>query len=125
MQTERSELKSALETLKELRHGECVTDLTVALLDLVTAVQASGGKGSVTLTVKVQPFSKADSHTLMLTDEIKGKPPKVDRGATILFSDDHGELSRNDPRQPLLPELRQATVHPLREVIEKETASAE
>jgi hypothetical protein len=112
---ERREMKSIVETLKDLRHGDVITDLTVGLIDVVTAVRATGGSGTLTLTLRVKPFSKGDMHTLTIDDDVSLKLPRVEKGATILFANDENQLSRSDPRQPVLEGLRSpATVTPLR-----------
>lgn len=99
-------LKSFIDTLKEIRRGEVVTDLTVELHDLVAAVRATGKKGELTIVIKVKPASKGDVNTLVIEDEVKVKLPKPEKGTTILFATDDNMLQRNDPRQPELKGLR-------------------
>ena len=115
-------------TLRELRGGVALLDLSEALADLVVAVRGSGMKGALLLKITVAPASKgADNNTLILEDEVIVKRPKAPRGATILFSDENNILSRRDPRQPSLQMLAQVEPLPfaaLREsIIGKEAAS--
>src|SRR5262245_32131854 len=101
-----SEARGILETLKEVRRGALLDDLQVALRELVTAVRATGGKGSLVITLRVQPVSKADGDTVMLDDAIKVNKPKAATAATVLYATPEGELTRKDPRQPELAGLR-------------------
>jgi len=111
----KQEIRSFVETLKDIRHGDVIGDLTVNLLDVVTAVRATGGTGVLTLQIKVKPFSKGDLSTLAITDDVKIKLPRAEKGVSVLFADDRNQLTRTDPRQPELSGLRQpATVRPLR-----------
>lgn len=106
--------KNFLETLKEIRRGAVVDDLTQELRDLVAAVRATGSAGELTLTIKVRPAAKGDVNTLMIHDAVKVKLPKGEKGTTILFATDDNVLQRNDPRQPELKGLRQpGTVTPM------------
>ena len=108
-------------TLRELRGGVALLDLSEALADLVVAVRGSGMKGALLLKITVAPASKgADNNTLILEDEVIVKRPKAPRGATVLFADNDNILSRRDPRQPELKGLASVTVMPL---VSKEAAS--
>jgi hypothetical protein len=102
---DRTELPAITDTLCDIRHGDLITDLTVALHDVVTAVRATGGKGVLTLKLTIQPFSKGDPNTLTVFDDVSTKLPRSESPATIMFSTDDGILSRQDPRQPELKDL--------------------
>jgi hypothetical protein len=107
----RKELKSFLDTLRDIRNGAVITDLTLDLADLVGAVVATHTAGTLTLTLKVKPLGKGDENTLTILDEIKVKLPKPAKNPTVLYATDEHNLQRNDPRQPSLLGLRQpATV---------------
>lgn len=97
---------SFLETLQEIRRGEIVGDLTADLMDLVAAVKATGKRGEIHLVLKVKPASLGDIGTLVITDEIKVKLPKMEKGSTILYATDENLLQRKDPRQPELAGLK-------------------
>lgn len=101
------EAKSFMETLKDLRRGELLSELTDHLCEVVTAVRATGGAGTLTLTIRIKPFSKGDMSTLAVTDDIKTSLTTLEKGATILFANERNELQRQDPRQPELTGLRQ------------------
>jgi len=108
-------------TLRELRGGVALLDLSEALADLVVAVRSTGMKGALMLKISVAPASKGgDNDTLILEDEVIVRRPKAQKGATILFADNENILSRRDPRQPELRGLASVTVMPM---IGKEAAS--
>jgi hypothetical protein len=78
------------------------------LAEVVAAVIEHGKKGSLTLTINVEP-QKGDGNLVIVTDEVKAKVPKAPSPASAFFSDDHGNLSRRDPRQPEITGLRDAS----------------
>lgn len=88
--------------LHDLGRGEVIDEAAVMLSDLVQTVRATGKKGSFTLRVEVSPF-KGSSRQLMVTARPESKLPKGDPIAAIFFTDDAGNLLRNDPMQPALP----------------------
>jgi hypothetical protein len=96
-----------IDTLKEMRDGNVLTDLSTDLAELVSAVRATGKAGKLQLTITVKPVKKGGNHTLLVEDEIKVKQPEADREGTILYATDTNELSRRDPRQPELTGLRE------------------
>lgn len=97
-------LKAFTETLREIRQGALVDELSEQLRELVQRIGEVGGSGSLTLTIKLKRASKGSGNTLLLSDDIKVKKPIGEKGETILFATGEGELQRNDPRQPsLLP----------------------
>lgn len=84
--------------LIEQAGGKTETELTDGLRDLVNRVQDTGKKGTLQLTVTVAPM-KEDPSMLVVSDEIKLKLPEHDRKASIFWTDDDGNLLRNDPNQ--------------------------
>lgn len=95
-----------VDTLKDIRSGEAIDDLTEALRDVTAAVRATGKAGKLTYTIAVKPASKGNVNTLMLDDAITVKKPVKETETTIFFSTDENVLQRNDPRQPELKGLR-------------------
>lgn len=89
-----------------VRNGQLHVELSDALSKLVAAVKDHRKGGSLTLTLKIKPFSKGDSDTLVLEDQIVVKAPMGDKGATVFYATDRNGLSRQDPRQPELSGLR-------------------
>lgn len=84
--------------LVEQSNGRTHTELSEGLRDLVTRVIDTGKKGSITLTVNVEPM-KGAPETLVVTDAIKLKLPEHDRKASIFWPDPSGNLCRSDPNQ--------------------------
>jgi hypothetical protein len=102
-------MKGFLETFKVLRDGAAEADMNEHLEAMVAAVRETGRAGAITLTLKVRPASKGDVRVLTVEDLVKVTRPQPERGATVLFTTDDNQLQRNDPRQPELRGLREAT----------------
>lgn len=87
--------------LQEQRGGILHSELSRELAGIVQAVNEHGKTGTLTLKIKISP-SKIDG-AVEVEDEVAAKPPEAPRDAALFFSDDDGNLSRRDPRQPELP----------------------
>lgn len=98
LETTDDERKPFSSWLIEQSSGRTEAELTDGLRDLVHRVQDTGKKGSLTLVVTVEPM-KDNVTMLMVSDEIKLKLPEHDRKASLFWSDDDGNLLRNDPNQ--------------------------
>lgn len=92
--------------LREQSGGSTHDELSEAMWDLVKRVQETGKKGSLLLTVVVEPMKKTDGTALIVTDTIKLKLPDFDRPASVAYVDRNGNLIRNNPLQPELTGLR-------------------
>lgn len=90
-------------TVEQLRDGQTLLELHLAVQKIVGDVLAVGKPGHVTLKIQVAP-TKAPG-TLLITDEVVVKEPKADREVTVLYADKDHTLSRRDPRQPKLDGL--------------------
>lgn len=99
--------QNTIKTLQDLRQGQALDDLGDAIANLVAQVRHTGRAGKVTLTLTIGPLSKGDTNVIAINDAVSVKLPKLETGTTVLYADDNGVLSRNDPRQPKLPELRE------------------
>lgn len=91
--------------LREQGEGKTHDELSEALYDLVARVTDTGRKGTLTLTITVEPMKKSDE-VLVISDEIKLKLPEFDRPVSVFYTDDQGNLIRNNPNQPELAGLR-------------------
>lgn len=89
--------------LREQSKGALHEELSVGLHDLVEAVTATGRAGSITLTLKIKPATKGNTDSLLVAENVTVKAPTPDRGESIFFVDDNGNLSRRNPSQPELP----------------------
>lgn len=86
--------------LLDHRQGRTHTDLSEALVELVEAVQETGKKGSLSLTLTVKPEG---SRQVLVTDKVAVKAPEGERDASFFFIDDDANLTRDNPTQPHLP----------------------
>lgn len=104
-------------TLASLRKGVALQEASDALSKLVQQVVTVGRKGSITITLVVQPDGDLDESRVKITDDIKVTTPKTERKATILFATEDGQLTRHHPRQT---EMKLAVV----EITTEETPTA-
>lgn len=89
--------RSFTHLLPELQKGRVNDEITQKLAEVAQAVIDTGKKGSVTLTLNVEPTG--DGAAVKVKDALKAVVPEPDRRATLFFVGDDGELSRSDPRQ--------------------------
>lgn len=91
-----------LETLRELRNGATLDDLSEQMAALVAAVRDSNKSGSLNLKISIKPATRNDATTVLIEDDVIVKMPKAERAATIMFTTDENGLSRDNPRQKKL-----------------------
>lgn len=92
--------------LAEQAKGRTHAELGEGLHDLIARVQDTGKKGTITLTVTVEPMKK-DASLLVVSDEIKIKLPEYDRPTGVFYADKNGNLTREDPNQLAFDSLRE------------------
>lgn len=97
--------RSFMATVADLRSGRVQDDLTKQLSDLVTAVETTGKKGELTLTLTVAPAAK-NSTMLRIDDKVTLKAPQPDRAPTLMFVDGEHNLSLSDPNSAPKGNLR-------------------
>ncbi|MEN3123251.1 hypothetical protein [Janibacter sp. LM] len=97
--------------IREQNRGRTHDELSDGLRDLVSRVEDTGKKGTITLTVTVEPL-KGNESCLQVSDEIKLKLPEHDRGSSIFFRGRDGNLQRDDPNQVTFDFLREVTPPP-------------
>lgn len=88
-----------LDTLREMRGGISLEELSTQLHALVAAVQDTGKKGSLVYTLTVKPATAGSSFQLVVADAIKASVPCLERSADIFFATKNGELTRSNPNQ--------------------------
>jgi hypothetical protein len=71
-------------------------ELGEALTKLTAAVNDTGKKGSITVTLNVLPVDD-EGHTYGLDDSIKVNIPERPRKKTIAYADKDGRLTRSNP----------------------------
>ena len=84
--------------LRDIRKGRPVEEATMALADVVKAVDETGKKGSVTITIDIVP-SKHGGPEKQIVCKVTAKKPLSDIAPAVFFSDEDGDLHRVDPRQ--------------------------
>jgi hypothetical protein len=93
------------ELLATQRNGAAVADIDRVLGELLEAVQATGKRGSLTVTLTVEP--PKDSKVLVVVkDDIRAKLPQPGKEGSLFFIvTENGRcvLSRRNPDQPELP----------------------
>lgn len=103
---------STIDTLKMIRAGLLLDEIGDELANLTKHVRESGKAGKLTLTLHVAPVKRGQGDIVTITDDVKVKLPALEKSSTVLYTDGDGNLSRRDPRQPVIPELvASATVH--------------
>lgn len=95
-------MKPFTDTLREIRSGLALDELTVSLQQLVLAVRSTGKKGTLTLKIEVGSYERIDA-ALVIKDTITLALPKIESGGTLMFDTPEGNLSRRNPRQDDLP----------------------
>lgn len=90
--------------LQQIAKGAAHQKLSEELADLVVAVGEFQKKGTLTITISVEPTKGTETLTVSATHAVKA--PQATE-ASIFFFDESGNLTRHDPRQ---------TEAPLREV---------
>jgi hypothetical protein len=88
--------------LKEQRNGGLHNELTTGLAELVAACRQEKRKGTLTLTISVEP-DKADETQVIVHDRHVVKSPEPPKAPSRFFADADGNVSRRDPRQAELP----------------------
>lgn len=91
--------------LREQSKGASHDELSDALHSLVESVLDTGRKGTLQYTIMVDP--KGAGGALVVTDQIKLRPPERDRDGSIFWADDDGNLRRQDPKQLSFDSLRE------------------
>lgn len=105
MSTQDEQVRPFAAVLQEIGGGKLHARLSAQLAELTAAVTETGKKGTVTVTIRVEPLKKADQHTLVVTGSSTAKVPEGDDASptSVFFADGAGNLRRDDPRQQQLP----------------------
>jgi hypothetical protein len=88
-------------TILEIDKGRVHDDGTELLAEVVDAVCRTGKKGSVTLTITVEPQDREtfeDTGVLIVSGEVKANAPRHTRAPSIFYSTGFGGgMTRTDP----------------------------
>lgn len=80
--------------------GEAHEQISDEMHQLLAAVHEHGKKGSLVITLTVEPPKGAmDGAPVAISIDSVLKAPKASAPPSIYFVDDHGNATRNDPRQ--------------------------
>jgi len=110
--TEEVEPRPFATFLIEQNRGKTHQELSFGLRDLVAKVEDTGKKGSLTLTITIEPL-KGNEDALQVSDVIKLNLPEHNRGASIFFRGKDGNLQRDDPNQTsIFDDLREVPPPP-------------
>lgn len=87
-----------LETLRQLNSGRTHEECSKSLNELVQKCRATGKKGTIQLTITVNP-DNGDTGQYFLDDQIKVVKPEFKRAKTLMYGTPEGNLQRTDPNQ--------------------------
>jgi hypothetical protein len=90
------EERDILQVLSDMPH--VVTEMTTELAKLLAAVDDTGRKGSISLTISVTP-NKGNPDMKEVVGVVKTATPRRTPRTTIMYSQEDGTLARNDPSQ--------------------------
>ena len=82
-----------------IRQGGLLEDIDEALRELNRCVGFIGKSGTLTIKISVKPATKNSGSSVIVSDEVNLKTPKLPTAETILFATDDGMLCDSDPRQ--------------------------
>ncbi len=85
-----------VEFIQGFRRGELLAEGDKCLNELIDAMNATGGDGSIEIKM---PFKRNKAGQLECTPSITVKKPKQPMGTGIYYATDDGRLSQRDPRQ--------------------------
>lgn len=85
-------------TIATMRSGAADEAASAALKKLVEAIEATGGKGSITLQLSIAPMKDGDGE-LEVKAKVKVAMPSVDIKTAIMYADEDFNLSKANPKQ--------------------------
>ncbi|HEY3434288.1 MAG TPA: hypothetical protein VGK41_01410 [Solirubrobacterales bacterium] len=86
--------------ISELRGGLVAVDLAQKMEELVTAIQASGKKGTLNLTLTLNPVGSGNREIHVSAKVAVKAPAAPDLEERSIFFAQRGQLLRHDPNQP-------------------------
>lgn len=101
LETDKPQIRPFAAVLQELRRGIAHEELSEALADVVAGVIEHEKDGTLTLQIKVK--AQGDGEAVKLIDKITTSVPRAESKPTVFFADEHGNVSRRNPRQAELP----------------------
>lgn len=98
----------AVELLKKHNKGALSLELSQKLTEAAKAVKETGKKASVTLKLDIEPAKKMAGAAVMFNALVTSALPKPDAMAAVMFVDDEGTLTRDDPNQRTFAEMERS-----------------
>ena len=98
-----SDADEFVKVLAQLRDGTFLLDAGEGLAELVEQVRQTGRAGRLMITFDVKAAGKGVSGMVVIRDALVVKLPKAETSETVMYALEGGQLSRRDPRQPMLP----------------------
>lgn len=98
--------------LTEMGSGATLAHINSKFHELNESVKGTLAKGKIIITVDIEPGKTEMGGNLVTVSasvDVKLKKPELALGESIFFIDDDCNLSRNDPRQEKLFEMRKET----------------
>ncbi|HXR75193.1 MAG TPA: hypothetical protein VN737_04400 [Bryobacteraceae bacterium] len=100
-----------LSVLTDMRSGAVAMDINNKFNEMIQAVLETGGKGELTITLKAEPskFGMGGAVLEVQTEhQCKMKKPELAVGKSFFFVTKEGQLTREDPAQAAMFEIRDA-----------------
>lgn len=91
-----------LQTLLDMRGGRVVSDVNKKFNEVLTAVLETGGKGDLTLKLKIAPNRMARGGAVLAVScehECKMKIPELELNPSIFYITQDGNFTQTDPEQ--------------------------
>lgn len=92
-------------TLSQLNLGYTTEELSAQLQQCVDRTQETGKQAKLIFTMTIKPAGRDGQ--IEITESIKATLPELARGKSLFFTTPEGNLTRDNPRQPDLPGVRQ------------------
>ena len=86
-------------TLREVRKGMLLHELSTAIESLTQAVREHKKKGSIVVKLEMGPVNPGEGSLVQIQDDVTVKLPRASRSKTLFFTTRDNTLARNDPRQ--------------------------
>lgn len=97
--------------LQRINNGKTATEMSLAMQDLIAAVESTGKAGKLQLTLTVEP-AKNSSRVVTVSADVAVKAPSRPNPATVFFIDDAHNLRDSDPLQEEIPGIVTAVPDP-------------
>lgn len=98
----------ALELIRNIDRGNVAFELSKKLAEVVRAVSETGKRGSVSITLDIEPMPKFGSAATAIKPKINANLPAPTLKQTVKFARPDGTLSGDDPNQSTFSEIEKS-----------------